>query len=189
MQIMAGYSVMSKEILAQMRGLEPSHIFLPVGVGGLAAGVVAPMWEAMGTRLSKLISVESHFSQCFLESIHYGTPTAVNITKETIMAGLSCGEVSEIAWEILKPTLSHCISIGDKGIPKMMRLFSEGNFGDGPIEAGECATSGLAALLIAKTNPDIWDNLNFDKHSDVLLIGTEGATDPILYQKLISESN
>ena len=105
------------------------------------------------------------------------------------MAGLSCGEVSEIAWEILSPALSHCMSIGDRGIPKIMRLFADGLFGDGPIEAGECAASGLAALLIAKTNPHIWDKLNFNNHSDVLLIGTEGATDPILYRKLISESN
>ncbi len=187
MQIMAGYSVMSKEILTQMKGSKPSHIFLPIGVGGLAAGVVAPMWEAMGSDLSRLISVESHFSQCFLESIAHGEPTAVNIKKETIMAGLSCGEVSEIAWEILRPTLNHCMSIEDHGIPKIMQLFSDGLFGNGSIEAGECAASGLAALLIAKTKPHIWDKLNFDKHSDVLLIGTEGATDPILYRKLISE--
>ena len=80
------------------------------------------------------------------------------------------------------------MSIGDHGIPKIMRLFSDGDFGDGSIEAGECAASGLAALLIAKTNAHIWDNLNFDKHSDVLLIGTEGATDSALYKKLISES-
>ena len=188
MQIMAGYSVMSKEILTQMNGSKPSHIFLPIGVGGLAAGIVAPIWEAMDSGLSKLISVESHFSQCFLESIAHGEPTAVNIKKETIMAGLSCGEVSEIAWEILRPTLNHCMSIEDHGIPKIMQLFSDGLFGIGSIEAGECAASGLAALLIAKTNPHIWDKLNFDQNSDILLIGTEGATDPILYRKLISET-
>ena len=35
MQIMAGYSVMSREIIEQMGTTKPSHIFLPVGVGGL----------------------------------------------------------------------------------------------------------------------------------------------------------
>ena len=188
MQIMAGYSVMSKEIMDQMGSAKPTHIFLPIGVGGLAAGVVAPVWEKMGSNLCRLISVESHFSQCFLESIDRGLPTTVDIKKETLMAGLSCGEVSEIAWEILKPALSHSMSIGDDGIPNLMRLFARGEFGNEPIEAGECAASGLAALLIAKKNPGIWESLNFDQYSDILLIGTEGATDPILYEKLISES-
>ena len=131
-------------------------------------------------------SAEKEVKERLLESIAHGTPTSVNIKEETIMAGLSCGEVSEIAWEILSPTLSHCMSIGDQGIPKIMRLFADGSLGGGLIEAGECAASGLAALLIARTNPRIWDNLNFDEQSDVLLIGTEGATDPILYRKLIS---
>ena len=185
MQIMAGYSVMSKEIIEQMGSSRPSHTILPIGVGGLAAGIVAPMWEDMNANLGKMISVESHFSQCFLNSISNGKPTLVDIKEETLMAGLSCGEVSEIAWEILKPTLSHCMSIADEGIAKIMQLFANGDFGETSIEAGECSASGLAALLIAKNNPSIWRQLELNKDSKVLLIGTEGATDPILYKQLI----
>ena len=185
MQIMAGYSVMSKEMMEQMGLSRPSHTFLPIGVGGLAAGVVAPMWEDMNDKLGQIISVESHFSQCFLDSISNGKPTLVDIKEETLMAGLSCGEVSEIAWEILKPTLSHCMSIADDGIAKIMQLFANGGFGETSVEAGECSASGLAALLIAKNNPSIWRQLELNKDSTVLLIGTEGATDPILYRQLI----
>ena len=185
MQIMAGYSVMSKEIIEQMGLSRPSHTFLPIGVGGLAAGVVAPMWEDMNDKLGQIISVESHFSQCFLDSISNGKPTLVDIKEETLMAGLSCGEVSEIAWEILQPTLSHCMSIADDGIAKIMQLFANGGFGETSVEAGECSASGLAALLIAKNNPSIWRQLELNKDSTVLLIGTEGATDPILYRQLI----
>ena len=185
MQIMAGYSVMSKEIIEQMGSSRPSHTISPIGVGGLAAGIVAPMWEDMNANLGKMISVESHFSQCFLNSISNGKPTLVDIKEETLMAGLSCGEVSEIAWEILKPTLSHCMSIADEGIAKIMQLFANGDFGETSIEAGECSASGLAALLIAKNNPSIWRQLELNKDSTVLLIGTEGATDPILYKQLI----
>ena len=185
MQIMAGYSVMSKEIIEQMGSSRPTHTILPIGVGGLAAGIVAPMWEDMNANLGKMISVESHFSQCFLNSISNGKPTLVDIKEETLMAGLSCGEVSEIAWEILKPTLSHCMSIADEGIAKIMQLFANGDFGETSIEAGECSASGLAALLIAKNNPSIWRQLELNKDSTVLLIGTEGATDPVLYKQLI----
>ena len=185
LQIMAGYSVMSAEIIEQMGSSKPSHTFLPVGVGGLAAGIVTPMWEDMNANLGKIISVESYFSQCFLDSIANGVPTLVDIEEETLMAGLSCGEVSQIAWEILKPTLTHCMSITDDGIAKIMQIFANGGFGETLVEAGECSASGLAALFVAKNNPHIWDQLKFSEHSNILLIGTEGATDPVLYKKLI----
>ena len=142
-------------------------------------------WKGYRDTPMQIISVESHFSQCFLDSISNGKPTLVDIKEETLMAGLSCGEVSEIAWEILKPTLSHCMSIADDGIAKIMQLFANGGFGETSVEAGECSASGLAALLIAKNNPSIWRQLELHQDSTVLLIGTEGATDPILYRQLI----
>jgi hypothetical protein len=40
---------------------------------------------------------------CWLESFRAGEPTAVEGDLDTLMAGLACGEVSLLAWEILKP--------------------------------------------------------------------------------------
>ena len=47
----------------------PTHVFLPIGVGGMAAAVVAPFWHDMGENLFKTVSIESHLAACFLESI------------------------------------------------------------------------------------------------------------------------
>jgi diaminopropionate ammonia-lyase len=69
-----------------------------------------------------------------------------------------------------------------------MRFLGQG-LGDGlSIEAGECSTAGLAALMAAKRDPDIWSDLEFDENSVVLLIGTEGATDPELYKSIMSDT-
>lgn len=125
-------------------------------------------------------------SACFLASIAAQTPTLVDITEETLMAGLSCGEVSQLAWELLQPSLSHCLAIDDAAVAPLMARFADGTIGGLPIEAGECATSGLAALLAAKQNPQHWQNLGFDKDSVILLIGSEGATDVDIYDKLTS---
>lgn len=57
-----------------------------------------------------------------------------------------------------------------------MRLLARGLEGSPPIEAGECSTAGLAALLAAKRDPALWSDLGFDENSVILLIGTEGAT-------------
>jgi len=185
--IMAGYSVMGREAVDQLGTTRPTHCFLPIGVGGLAAGIVAPLWRAIGADFCRMISVESYMSACFLESIDAQTPQLVNIREETLMAGLSCGEISDLAWEILRPSLRHCLSITDHAIAPLMAGFADGAFGGGSIEAGECATAGVAALLAAKNDPALWQTLGFGSNSVVLLIGTEGATDPVIYDSMIAK--
>ena len=123
-------------------------------------------------------------SACFLESIAAQTPTLVDISEETLMAGLSCGEVSALAWELLKPSLSHCLAIDDAAVAPLMVKFADGTIGGMPIEAGECSTSGLAALLAAKQDPQRWQQLGLSADSVILLIGTEGATDAGIYAEL-----
>ena len=102
------------------------------------------------------------------------------------MAGLSCGEISSLAWDMLRPTLSHCLSITDDGVAPLMQAFAHGHLtsDNSKIEAGECSTSGLAALIAATSDPKIKTQLGFDENSTVLLIGTEGATDPALYGEI-----
>lgn len=184
LQVMAGYSVMASETLEQLGDQQLSHAFLPVGVGGLAGGVVARLWQAMGDRLCKIISVESKKSPCLQQSIAAQTPKLFDITEETLMAGLSCGEVSQLAWEILQPTVSHSLSITDQAVAPLMRLLKHGLDGSPSIEAGECATAGLAAMLAARQDSNLWSALGLNPDSVVLLIGTEGATDPELYQSI-----
>ena len=184
--IMAGYTLIGREVIKQLKAETLTHCFLPIGVGGLASGIVAPLWQHMNENLPSMISVESHMSACFLESIAAQTPTLIDITEETMMAGLSCGEVSQLAWELLQPSLSHCLAIDDAAVSPLMARFADGTIAGVPVEAGECATSGLAALLAAKQNPDRWLNLGFDRDSVILLIGSEGATDADIYGELTS---
>ena len=184
LMVMAGYTVMAREILTQL-GAAPSHAMLPVGVGGLAAGIVAPLWQAAGPSLGHMIAVESHMSACMRDSLVAGTPTLFDITEETLMAGLSCGEVSDLAWDILKPTVSHCVTIGDEAVAPLMRWFHHRTHS---IEAGECSTSGLAALLAMHADGAAWHQLEMTPDSVVLLVGTEGATDPDFYRQTVGAS-
>jgi diaminopropionate ammonia-lyase len=182
-RIMAGYTVMGAEAIEQMGVDRPTHALLPVGVGGLAAGVIAPLWHAMGRDLGRMIAIESSLSACMHDSIVAGEPTVINTTEETLMAGLSCGEVSDVAWQILKPTLSHCITISDDAVRPLMRWFHHRTLS---IEAGECSTSGLAALLQAHNDGAAWEAMGFDAESVILLIGTEGATDPAFFAETVA---
>ena len=189
LQVMSGYSVMASETLEQVGDQQLSHAFLPVGVGGLAGGIVARLWQATGERLCKIISVESDKSPCLQQSIVAKKPTLFDITEETLMAGLSCGEVSQLAWEVLQPTVSHCLSITDQAVAPLMRLLGHGLDGSPSIEAGECATAGLSAMLAAKQDSNLWSALGLDSDSVVLLIGTEGATDLELYRSIMDHTD
>lgn len=170
--MMAGYTVLTNEIIEQLKGDADavSHVFMPVGVGGLAAAMVYPFWKHLNEKLCRLVTVESVFSSCFLTSIAAGRSTLVNVEEETLMAGLSCGEPSSLAWSMLHDVLSHCVAITDDAVKPLMRYFH----GIG-IEAGECATSGLAALLQLKDNasPGFLSDFGLDENSVVVLIGCE----------------
>jgi diaminopropionate ammonia-lyase len=55
------------------------------------------------------------------------------------------------------------------------------------IVAGESGVAGLAALLLAAADPAAREALGLGPASRVLLFGTEGATDPGLYARLVGD--
>jgi diaminopropionate ammonia-lyase len=113
----------------------------------------------------------------------------VSIEQETVMAGLSCGEVSLLAWEILSQCADHVVTLPDRDVPMAMKLFADGDMGGGSIEAGECAVPGALALLCCEPGSDLRRQIGIGADSRVLLLGCEGATDPVVYQQLLDSVN
>ena len=180
-QVMAGYTVMTSEIADQLAGRPlPTHVFLQGGVGGLAGAVCAHFWQIFGEKRPRVIIVEPEQAPCLQQSAIAGEPTHVDIQEETVMAGLSCGEVSLLGWEILKRGADDFLTIPDSLIPPAMRLLAD----DGII-AGESAVAGLAALLACRQDAELAKSIGLDGNSRILLIGTEGATDPAIYRELV----
>ena len=117
-----------------------------------------------------------------------GAPIEVNITQETVMAGLSCGEVSHLSWEILKIGTDDFLTISDDLVAPTMRLLAEGVGDDTPIVAGESAVAGLAALIAVRSNALLSDELGINEDSQILLFGTEGATDVDIYESIVGRT-
>jgi diaminopropionate ammonia-lyase len=184
--VMQGYTVMVDEALSQLpQGIVPSHVFIQGGVGGLSAAVCGHLWETLGEARPRLIVVEPEVADCLYQSALVGTPTRSTGHLETIMAGLSCGEVSLIAWDILVSGADDFMTLGDDLIPPVMRLLAAATNGDAPIVAGESAVAGLAALLAAGADPALANALGIGPSSGVLIFGSEGASDPALYQQIV----
>ena len=182
-----GYTVLLAESIEQMNGEIPTHVFIQGGVGGLASAVCAYFWELWGKQRPRFIIVEPVEANCLQESARAGKPVIVEGDLETLMAGLACGEVSALAWEILKTGANDFMTINEEAEPLTMKLLAEGFNGDPKIEAGESAVAGLAAVITARADKNISNSLGLNENSRVYILGTEGATDPEVYRELIKE--
>lgn len=182
--VMAGYTVLTQEI-AQQLGHAPSHVIVQGGVGGLAAAVTADLWRRFGDHRPQITVVEPDRADCLYQSAMAGYPVTVVGALDTLMAGLACGAPSELAWRILSSGVDAFATISDSGVPAAMRLAARSPFGDPSIEAGESAVAGLVLLLAASARPGILSLLGLDHTSEVVLLGTEGATDLELYSQIV----
>lgn len=182
--VMSGYGVMVKEIVNAM-DTAPTHVFLQGGVGGLAAAVAAALRQAWGDASPRVVVVEPHLAACLFESARQGQAASVEIDEETIMAGLSCGVSSPMAWEVLRSEASDFLTIGDQLIPPTVRRLARPQGADPVIEAGESGVAGLAALIEAANNQKLFTKLGLTAQSRVLTIGSEGVTDPEIYTRIM----
>lgn len=180
--VMHGYGVMAREVVAQMGATPPTHVFVQAGVGAFAASVAAAFWLAWGERRPRLVVVEPVAADCHLRSAIAGRPVVVTGALDTIMAGLACGEVSPAAWEIVSIAAAAFVAVDDRYARAAVRRFADPLPGDRAIVSGETGAAGLAALLAAQQHPRLAELLELDAHSRVLLLGSEGDTDPEIYR-------
>ena len=184
--IMAGYTIMVKEILDEVDSNSITHVFLQAGVGGMAAAMIAG-FAKLSKNIPKFIVIEPENADCVFKSIQNNKPTSIDIKKETVMGGMSCGDVSSIAWEILKNSTNYCMTIPDNAISTAVALLAESRFSDEKIIGGECAVPGLIALIGSFNNKEYLDKLELNSQSNVVLFGCEGLTDKAMYEKLLND--
>ena len=183
---MAGYSVMMREISEQINDQKISHIVLQAGVGGMAAAMVAGIARYLD-HVPQIIIVEPENAACVLSSIKAEKIEKISIEKESLMGGMSCGEVSLIPWQILKNSVNHCVTVSDENISKTIKYLANCEFSEEKIIGGECSTAGVMSLISLSNDSEIRNKINLNKDSNILLFGCEGDADEELYQKLLTE--
>jgi diaminopropionate ammonia-lyase len=164
----------------------PSHVFVQGGVGGLLCAVAS--WCAFHRPDCKVISVEPADAACLQASARAGRAVAVEGPLETTMAGLRNREVSPLAFESLLPNVDAFMAIGDAWAHEAMRALAAPLEGDGRIAAGAsgaAALGGLMALCRDSAMSEARRTLALDSASNVLVIVSEGATDPDLWRSIV----
>jgi diaminopropionate ammonia-lyase len=179
--VMQGYRLMAEEAAEQL-DQAPTHAFVPGGVGGVAAAVSVQMRARYGNAC-RVVVVEPDRAACLLASAEAGQATAVEGDLDTLMAGLACGEPSALAWQELERGAFAFMAVTDDSAVDCMRLLARR---EPKVVAGESAVAGLAGLLLAAQDPLTRAMLELDAESRVLIFGTEGATDPETYARLVA---
>jgi|GEM_PF-40240 len=182
--VMAGYAVLVDEALEALAEA-PTHLFAQAGVGGFAAVAAARLWQRLGSPRIRTVVVEPERAACLYASALAGAPSAATGDLATLMAGLACGEPSVLAWHLLDEAAAGFLVVPDRAAVAAMRLLA-GPHGDDPaLVAGESGAAGLAGLLAVAAEPAARRALELSSASRVLVVATEGATDPALYYDLV----
>ena len=151
----------------------------------MAAAMVAGIARYLNN-VPKIIVVEPESAACVLESIKTGKIEKISIEKESLMGGMSCGEVSLVPWQILKNSVNYCVTVSDDYISKTVKFLANCEFSDEKIIGGECSTPGIISLVGLCNDTKIRKKINLNEKSNVLLFGCEGDADEELYQKLLN---
>jgi diaminopropionate ammonia-lyase len=173
--VIDGYATLFSEAAAQTAF---DLIIVPVGVGSLAAAAVRHGVHA-GV---KVVGVEPATAACLSASLRAGMP-AVVATPGTTMAGLDCAEVSAAAWPTLRDGIDGTVLVDDAEAHAAMRELAVAG-----LRIGESGAASLAALRRLATDPEaagLRDAVGLGPASRVLLIATEGPTDPAAYVQIV----
>jgi diaminopropionate ammonia-lyase len=197
--ISQGYAVLFDEALEQLglggegggRGAEaiaPTLVMLQAGVGGLACGGAMLLRARLRDPRPALVCVEPTSAACLLASARHPRGEATSVAcSATSMAGLCCGTPSTIAWPLLRAACDAFMAVDDDYAREAMRALARGRGGDPAVVAGASGAAGLAGLIALCREPSLAGAraLLPPRGARVLLINTEGDTDPEQYRAAV----
>jgi len=143
-QIIAAQGVIGLEILEDLPNVD--EIYVPIGGGGLAAGVLIAIKEKNPN--IKVIGVQSRSFPSMYESVKTGSLTSCGGAR-TIADGISVKIPGQITFSIIKELIDEIVLVDDSEIIKAMFLLMERM----KFVVEPAGVVGLAYLISAKPSP------------------------------------
>lgn len=168
-RIVRGYSTVFHEVDDAAPGVDVDLLVVPAGVGSLAAAALAHV----ASRSTRVATVEPVDAACVQQSVAAGKLTSSTGPSRTAMAGLNCHTPSQLAWPLLQARLDAALTVSDPEACTGMRLLAEHD-----VHAGATGAAAVAAAAAACSDEDARSALGLDERSTLLLLVTEGITDP-----------
>ncbi len=187
--VIEGYATILQEVdeeLSRWQQRGPDLVIVQIGVGALAAAVVQHYRHPAVSSSVKIVGVEPTSAACALASMKAGRIVELADPPQSIMAGLNCSTPSLIAWPFLSTGIDFFVAIEDEWAKFGMRDLAMVGLAVG--ETGAAGLAGLAALLTNSPSQTMGNALRVDTSTHVLVICTEGATDPATYERIVGKS-
>jgi len=179
--IVHGYTHIFHEALEELTE-PPTHVLIQAGAGGLLAAGAAYMSAHYPS--TRVVSVEPADAGCILENAKAGRSATKLVECEgaagSNMQGLNCSVPSPVVWPLIVSHTSDYLAIGDEWARKATReLYHKHGY-----SVSESGAAAYAGVLAAQT---IDGKLGINEHARVLVILTEGVTNPESFNKTVGQ--
>ncbi|MDQ4028023.1 MAG: pyridoxal-phosphate dependent enzyme, partial [Actinomycetota bacterium] len=176
--VIEGYSTIFSEIEDQLDGEDVDVVVIQLGVGALGAAAVRH-WRIASAARPVMIGVEPDRAACVLASLEAGRIVTIPGPHDSIMAGLNCGTPSIVAWPLVSAGFDAVAAIDDDRAREAMRALASVG-----VVAGETGAAGVGCLMDLQASGVLLE-LGVTDRSRVLVLSTEGATDPKAYAQIV----
>jgi diaminopropionate ammonia-lyase len=152
---------------------------VPLGVGALGAAAGASLRAGFEPGAGPLlVGIEPDTAACVAAAVEAGHVVEVPGPHRSLMAGLNCGLASMLALPTVTATFDALVAVDDDTCRRAIRAHAEAGMDVG--ETGAAALAGLMAVV-----DDHRDELPIPATATVLLLATEGVTDPASFERIV----
>ncbi len=152
---------------------------VPLGVGALGAAAGASLRAGFEPGAGPLlVGIEPDTAACVAAAVEAGHVVEVPGPHRSLMAGLNCGLASMLALPTVTATFDALVAVDDDTCRRAIRAHAEAGMDVG--ETGAAALAGLMAVV-----DDHRDDLPIPATATVLLLATEGVTDPASFERIV----
>jgi diaminopropionate ammonia-lyase len=193
-RIVEGYCTLFHEIdeqLAAARLPEPTLVAVQSGVGSLLHAAV-DHFRAKPVQPA-IVAVGPVDGNPLFASV--GTPDgrpALSKGRDSMMAVLSSASASLTAWPTVRRGVEVFLELTDQAAADAMRRLARPPAGDRAIVAGASGAAGLGGILALLEAPELRlarDFLKLGPSTRLLVIASEGATDPDGYRRVVGDAD
>jgi diaminopropionate ammonia-lyase len=152
---------------------------IPLGVGALGAAAGASLRAGLEPGDGPLLlGIEPDTAACVAAAVEAGHVVEVPGPHRSLMAGLNCGLASMLALPTVLATFDAFVAVDDDACRRAVRAHAEAGMDVG--ETGAAALAGLMAVV-----DDHRAELPIPATATVLLLATEGVTDPAGFERIV----
>lgn len=192
--IMQGYMSLAREAAEQIADVRPTHIFLQAGVGAMAGAMTGFFSDLYKDRMPVMVYAEPDQADCLYKTAAANDGKLHNVEGDlaSIMAGLCCGEVCTIGWEVIRHRADYFFSCADYIAADGMRVLGNPVSGDAKVISGESGALPAGLLYNLLTDRELEEYrtaLGLDENSIIFCISTEGDTDKESYRRIVWEGD